>query len=162
MASFVADTKLQAIAEAYARDTIRYALAHFQRELDGTDDSIGHVEAILHRFHERFLIDKPTEQEVFEFAKGFGSYGEVYRNNHGATWGIVTLEGETYPGLEATNGVRFWPWARAQKRITDGPEENMWHYYQLLVEKGDPGNAPPSSWEPPVAQRPWWKKWFGV
>jgi len=78
---------------------------------------------------------KPTEMQVMSFAKGFGSYiGEVYRRNHGATWGISSVGGQQTVGLSTRGGVQFWPWARAFKRITLGPEENVSHYYSILLE----------------------------
>jgi hypothetical protein len=37
-----------------------------------------------------------------QFAKMFGCYiGEVYRENHGATWGLVEMDGQRFPGLKA-------------------------------------------------------------
>ena len=71
-----------------------------------------------------------------QFAKMFGSYvGEVYRKNHGATWGMVEMSGQSFPGLKAElDGTLFWPWGRARNRLTDGAENNVWHYYSELIK----------------------------
>ena len=67
--------------------------------------------------------------------KMFGSYiGEVYRRNHKATWGMITLNNESFPGLESSHKELFWPWSKVFKRITAGDEENVWHYYQRMAE----------------------------
>jgi hypothetical protein len=71
------------------------------------------------------------------FAKMFGSYiGEVYRKNHGATWGLVEMAGQRFPGLksESAASTLFWPWGRPQNRLVDGAENNVWHYYSDLVK----------------------------
>jgi hypothetical protein len=60
--------------------------------------------------------------------------GEVFRRNHGATWGQVTLDdGQTNPGMRAPDGSYVWPWGRVFKRLTAGPEESVSAYYAHLV-----------------------------
>jgi hypothetical protein len=80
---------------------------------------------------------KPSEDQILQFSKMFGSYvGEVFRRNHGARWGMVTVGGDTLPGMEANKSrSRFWPWGRVQDRLVNGAEDNVWHYYQLLAEQ---------------------------
>ncbi len=77
----------------------------------------------------------PTEEQVSTFAKMLGSYvGEVFRRNHGAEWGMVTLGDDSIPGLRASGSEQlFWPMGKVQKRLVNGPEDNVWHYYQDLV-----------------------------
>lgn len=70
------------------------------------------------------------------FAKFFGSYiGEVYRRNHGGEWGIVNLNEKKFFGFRTKSGTMFWPWARVSNRIVDGAENNVLHYYRVLLEK---------------------------
>jgi hypothetical protein len=88
--------------------------------------------------HTSYLATKPrpTEEQVMSFAKAFGSYiGEVYRRSHGGEWGMVTLEGQSFPGLRTKSGVNFWPWGRALNRIMEGPENNVADYYKALLER---------------------------
>ncbi len=93
-------------------------------------------------------------------AKVLGSYvGEVFRRNHGATWGMVDLEGQSFPGLKASGQAGlFWPWGRVQNRIRNGPQDNVWQYYRHLVEKS--GASPPS---PPAGHEKtnWWRRLLG-
>jgi hypothetical protein len=142
---FKEDQKVQQMAEAYAEDTVAFAAKQFKIKLDWSDDSIAQVETILDLMHKHSLKDKPTKEQIFDFAKGLGSYvGEVYRRNHGASWGMVTMDAETLPGLKTEkSGQVFWPWGKANNRIINGEEDNIWHYYQMLVQKDDPKNASP-------------------
>jgi hypothetical protein len=134
---FTVDDKIRQIAEAYALDTVDYARDTFGLGLDFSDDSIQHVEAMLTRLHDEMASARPSDDQIFQFAKMIGSYvGEVFRRNHGARWGMVSLGGETFPGMEADRtGGRFWPWGKVQNRLVNGPEDNVCHYYLYLAEK---------------------------
>lgn len=154
--SFVASEAIKREAIAECTKLSDYVLATFGGQLDWTDGSIEKVEELLDYLHRQAEKDKPTEAQVFAFAKGFGSYiGEVYRRNHGAEWGLVKLGGGTYPGLRANSGTEFWPWGRAQQRIVEGPSNNVWHYYQSLVVRGAANVAPP------LPATPWWRRILG-
>lgn len=136
--SFTPDVKVQKVAEAGALDAVRFAKQQFGITLDGSDASITEVERALALMHSSFITTtpRPTEEQAMSFAKAFGSYvGEVYRKNHGGSWGIVSLDGQEYPGLQTQSGTRFWPWVRVLNRITQGPENNVADYYRALLER---------------------------
>ena len=157
-ASFAPDPSIQQIAEAYALDAVDFAKKSFRVKLDWSDQSVQHVEGILAQLHDSLPSAQPDEEAIWSFAKMLGSYvGEVYRKRHSGRWGMVTLNDQTFPGMQSTSGTNFWPWARAQKRIVNGPEDNMWHYYKVLLEK----TASPMSTTTPPVTAPWWKRIFG-
>jgi hypothetical protein len=132
---FVSDPKIQQLAEAYAQDAVDVAARSFGVILDRADASIELLEGVLGNLHAGGPAVRPTEQHVSYFSKIFGSYlGEVFRWNHGATWGIVTLNRAECPGLRTDHGIMFWPWDRARRRIVGGPEHDIWRYYLSLVE----------------------------
>jgi hypothetical protein len=136
--SFVADPNVQKIAEAYALDAVDLANSQFGINLDWSDASIENVEKVLVKMRASYVATtpRPTPEQVMSFAKGFGSYvGEVYRRNHGAEWGMVSLGGQKFPGLRTRTGVNFWPWGRVSNRITDGDENNVLDYYRVLLKK---------------------------
>lgn len=136
--TFSPDANVQKVAEAYAQDCVDLSKKQFNMTLDGSDASIAKVEEALSLMHESFLKmnPRPTDAQVMSFAKAFGSYiGEVYRKNHGGTWGIVNMDGERFPGIQTKSGVNFWPWARARNRIMEGPANNVADYYRALLEK---------------------------
>ncbi len=130
--TFQADTKVEEIAKAYSLDAIDAAQRNFRVALDWSEESVRQVEAILATLHDSLASTHPTAETIWTFAKTFGSYvGEVYRRHHGGTGGVVEMDGQKMPGIQS--GTTFWPWVRARKRITAGPEENIWNYYQALV-----------------------------
>ena len=132
--NFTPDEKIQKIAEAYALDACDLLRNRFWMTLDWSDASIQQIESVMDRFHREAAGAKPAPEKVISFAKLFGSYiGEVYRKNHGATWGLVEMDGQSFPGLKAHSGQIFWPWGRAQNRLVNGREDNVWHYYQMLI-----------------------------
>ena len=135
--TFRADDNIAQIAEAYCLDCIDIARSNFDTELDRSEASVALVEEMLGQLHAQLPAARPTPEQIGAFAKMFGSYvGEVFRLTHGATWGIVRVGEEEMAGMQAQHGGWcFWPWGRAHKRITEGPENNMWHYYQSLVER---------------------------
>jgi hypothetical protein len=134
--NFAPDGDYRQIAEAYALDAIDVAQSNFGVSLDWSDGSIADVEAMLDVMHQQIGAANPPQETIETFAKAFGSYvGEVYRRNHGATWGLVTLDGQKFPGLMAAHTCTlFWPWGRVQNRLIEGAENNVSHYYQALVE----------------------------
>ena len=136
--TFTEDKAVQEVAEVYANDAISFAKDVFKIKLDWSDESIESIERILDVMHQDAQRNSPTEDQIMGFAKALGSYvGEVFRRNHGATWGIVRLGDEAFPGLQAgkMKGV-FWPWGKARNRIVNGEEDNIVHYYKVLVREG--------------------------
>jgi len=136
--TFLSDPNVQKIAEAYALDAVNYSKKQFGITLDWTDSSIANVEKALVQMRASYVSanPKPTEEQVMSFAKGFGSYiGEVYRRNHGAEWGIVSLGDQKFPGLKTKSGMNFWPWGRVLNRLVQGEENNVTDYYKVLLEK---------------------------
>jgi hypothetical protein len=133
-ATFLHDPRVARIAEAYALDAVDFAANTFNIKLDWSDASIERVEAILTKLSESLPTAKPPEDAVWNFAKAFGSYmGEVFRKNHGGEWGMVTLEGKTFPGMRMRTDSFFWPWSRAHRRIVEGSENNVLTYYRGVV-----------------------------
>lgn len=141
--TFRADDSIAAIAAAYCLDCIDVARANFEIELDGSEASIELVEQMLAQLHEQLPQAQPSPEQIGAFAKMFGSYvGEVYRIRHGATWGIARLGAEEFPAMRAAaDGMQFWPWERAYKRITEGAESNIWLYYVALVDNANDAPA---------------------
>lgn len=140
---FTEDARYQRIADAYAFDAVDYARENMKLTLDWTDQSIQVLESILDLFHQDVGNAKPNEKQIAEFSKIWGSYlGEVYRKNHGGTWGLVIHGEQSFPGMRGASGTLFWPWGKVQNRLRNGPEDNVLHYYldltgQLQSRKAD-------------------------
>lgn len=139
--TFVPDANIEAAAQHYAADAVRYALIQYSVTLDGSEKSIAGVETVLGKLHDAYVSQdpKPTDTKVLQYAQVFGSYiGEVYRRNHGGQWGLVTLGDQRFPGMQSEGGTRFSPWAKTYNRITQGSEDNIVSYYDVLLTM--PGN----------------------
>jgi hypothetical protein len=111
--------------------------------LDFSRESVRAVEELLARMHEarpkglfsRLLSRGPSQEVLFTFAKMYGGYvGEVLRRTSGGEW---YLDQELIPGqptIGLRNGEqRIWPPAKAGKRLINGPEDNVWHYFQVVA-----------------------------
>src|SRR5581483_12320230 len=109
---FQPEEMVQQMADAFSEAAVECARHDFKVELDWTDRSIEAVEDILESLHLSLAAKKSTSHDVATYSKMFGSYvGEVFRRNHGATWGVVTLNGTSVPGLKQhSTGDLFWPW----------------------------------------------------
>ncbi|MHB0971227.1 MAG: hypothetical protein ACYC7A_06150 [Thermoanaerobaculia bacterium] len=153
--AFDPDARYREIAEAYSLDAIDFARKAFRIQLDWSDHSVEKVEQVLSDLHRDLLSQQPTDEQVMQMAKMLGSYvGEVFRRNHGAEWGMVHLGEESFPGLRTEKGgATFWPWGRAFNRLKNGPEDNIWHYYQILATDNGKGIAPKA--------KSWWQRVTG-
>lgn len=153
---FQPDAKIVQIAEAYSQDAISTA-QNFGTTLNWSESSIQQVEQMLGRLHAELEVAKPSPETIWNFAKAFGSYvGEVIRRHHGGEWGMVNMNGQSFPGLRQPSGNLIWPWGRVHKRITNGPEDNLWHYYQAVTRTEGNGG---SRLEAAPPKKPWWKFW---
>ena len=133
---FQPDGQVAEVAEAYALDAVDLATRNFGVTLDWSEASVREVEQMLGRLHDEMASAQPPEDAVWTFAKAFGSYvGEVLRRHHGGVWGMVSMDGQSFPGLQQAGGSLCWPLGRAHKRLTNGPDDNVWHYYNVLVHR---------------------------
>jgi hypothetical protein len=154
---FQLDERIGQSAASYAQKAVEFARDRLGIVLDWSDESVVLVEDILSRLHQGLEKANPSEGEIIQYAKTFGSYvGEVFRKNHGALWGIITLQGRRIFGLQTPDSqMLLWPWLLAQNRIMNGPQDNINYSYRMvisgrpipLVEKSPyPEIQPPRQW----------------
>ena len=131
--------------EAYALDAIDHAKSSMRIDLDFSPDSVKEVESILDVMFKtrpagivaKLLKRGPSPEAVDTFSKAYGGYiGEVLRKLGGGEWFFDTqiAPGQRVIGLQKSN-QRLWPTAKVGKRLTNGPEDNVWHYFQIIREK---------------------------
>jgi hypothetical protein len=70
---FEPDNKIQQVAEAYAEDAIELAGKQYGLKLDWTDESVKHIEAILASLYGDIPNAKPTDEQIFQFAKAWAA-----------------------------------------------------------------------------------------
>jgi hypothetical protein len=144
------ESTITTIMQAYAEDAVDFARDRFNVGLDFTESSLESVEQILGTLHDalpRTMLAKllrrgPSRDEVWQMAKVWGGYlGEVIRHHWGGEW---TTETDAYPGTVITLRVRgtdVFPPAKVHKRLTNGPEDNIWFYYQVLANDWRAGST---------------------
>jgi hypothetical protein len=115
--------------------------------LDYSNASIEAVERQLAGLHDQLQASKldsmrsppPSEREFQAMCFYFGTYiAEVLRRTYGGTW---SNQSALHPGHEiptfhvGASRMEIWPQIKVEKRLRNGPEDNVWHYFQLTVQR---------------------------
>jgi Domain of unknown function (DUF3806) len=133
--------------EAYAEDAVNAARTGFNTELDYSPESIKAVEELLGRlypavrrgwFRKLFRIGISDEQ-LDTLCKMFGAYiGEVVRRQQGGAWEVVQNDLGMESVIALVHGEeKIFPPSKVYKRLVNGDEDNVWHYYQVVMELGE-------------------------
>ena len=106
--------------------------------LDFSTESIERVEELLAKLHDEYRT-RGNEDGMNGLALAYGAYvGEAIRRSEAAAhWAEDSdIAGPgSYP-IYWRDGASF-PVAWCYKRMSDGPEENVWHKYQVLKQGSD-------------------------
>jgi hypothetical protein len=137
--TFEPDPELQELAGKQSLAAVGIAKKNFGVELDFSRESVERVEQVLGRLHDLADQQQPDEERVWLFAQLFGSYvGEVIRREHGGGWGMIESEGQRFPGfMFGSAPTTIWPWSRVHKRLVDGAENNVWHYFVSVTDDAE-------------------------
>jgi hypothetical protein len=130
---------------AYAMDAVDHAKTACGVNLDYSAESIRNVEAVLERLHSemprgflaRLLGRAPSDETIWTMCKMYGGYiGEVVRRTGGGEWVLDTeiAPGERVIALRKGEG-RMFPPSKVQKRLTNGSQDNVWSYFQVLMKE---------------------------
>jgi len=129
--------------KAYSEDAVEMGKKMFNKPLDFTEDSLKDVETILENIFKtilkgplnRLFKSKPSDDKIWQMSKIWGGYlGEVIRRKWGGEWAAETA---AHPGAVITLrvlGSDIFPPAKVFKRLTNGSEDNIWIYYQVLKQ----------------------------
>ena len=124
---------------AYAEDAVDFARSKFGITLDYTSGSVERVEFMAEQLVQarpkgligKLLRKAPSEQEIQTVCKMLGGYvGEVYRRAKGGEWAVD----QAHQALGVNQGETWiFPPAKVHKRLTNGAEDNLWSYFNLLL-----------------------------
>ena len=127
---------------AYSEDAVDHARTSSGVVLDYTPESVERVETILREmysgipkgFFARIFKRGPTQEMIWSMCKVYGGYvGEVLRREKGGEW---SFDNEIVPGTSticlSQGTCRIWPPAKVFKRLTNGGEDNVWHYFTVV------------------------------
>lgn len=128
---------------AYAEDAVEYA-AKLKKKLDYSEESIATLEQlcdILHKaipktwFARFFMLKrKPSDETILQYSKMLGGYlGEVIIRNHGGKWSIEDFMHQGNTIILTIGDTKIFPVGRVYKRLKEGMENNIQHYYSVLL-----------------------------
>lgn len=128
---------------AYAADAVEYA-AKLKKKLDYSEESIATLEQvcdILHKaipktwFARFFMLKrKPSDKTILQYSKMLGGYlGEVIIRNHGGKWSIEDFMNQGNTIVLTVGDTKIFPVGRVYKRLKEGSENNLQHYYSVLL-----------------------------
>ena len=130
--------------EAYARDAVDHAKASAGVTLDFSPESVQKVEQVLEKAYTemprglgRLFRKGPSPEVMDSMCKMYGGYiGEVVRRTGGGEW---VIDREVAPGHEVLSlrkgDAVVFPPAKVHKRLTNGAEDNVWFYFQVLMQQ---------------------------
>jgi hypothetical protein len=133
--STYADVEEQRAFEAelagMAAERARVASLVHSTHLDGTLASLEALEKMIG--NHAYVFERLSAKEQTRVVLGYGAYlGEVMRTAIGGRWGRVTLDGETFSGLQLGNGMICWPHDRVRKRLLLGDQYEVVGYAEEM------------------------------
>jgi hypothetical protein len=136
---FVEEAGVATASAKVAASWVSVVMNEFGVELDYSDESIRDLERVAETL---FRTMPPAEQRdddfqlaCRQFTDQTGAYlGEVMRRSHGARWGYAAEANAKTLGMLTARGTIVLPIIRAQKRLTNGKEDDIWSYFKTLSE----------------------------
>jgi len=129
------DADLAQWLSSQAQIAIKTARTKWDLALDFSPDSLKKVESVLAQLHDAMKTatpeERPTEKQIEAASIIWGVYvGETIRRHYGGKWELKT-DGV----LQLTiNTSTLFPLRKVQKRITDGPQDNVAFYFHALKQ----------------------------
>ena len=127
--------------EAYSLDAVDYA-KKLNISLDFSEESIKSVEdlcSILYKeipkgFLAKLIRKSPSEKMIMQVAKMLGGYiGQVMIKYYGGSWAIENFMNENTI-LINIDDLKTFPVGKVYKRLKNGPEDNVSHFYFIITK----------------------------
>ena len=125
--------------QKFAEQAVIDAWQYNRIVLDYSPESIEIIEQILTK-RQKWIRDKNfTDKDIRAEALIAGAYiGETVKREKGGTWSESDeIAGEASYPLKF-NDQNVYPYIWCYKRLTEGPEENVWHKYSYFVKNQTP------------------------
>jgi len=108
-------------------------MQEYSKSMDYSPSSIEQVESILSILHEKHRAQPFSEDELTKEVNIWGAYiGEVAKRVRAGVWRQDSnVSGKDAMPLVHDNQNEIYPLAWVYKRITNGPEDNVWSKFQL-------------------------------
>lgn len=120
----------------FAEQAVIDAAGRYRTQLDYSPESVEAVERILDSLARASNAQRSTDADLRAEALIFGAYiGEVIRRQHGGEWARDHQQAGPGSYPLSWQGHDSFPYGWCYKRLTNGPEDNVWHKYQYFVSK---------------------------
>ena len=122
---------LGAMMEGYAQAAVETAKSDYRQTLDYSAESINTLDEIIVLISESVDIDLDFESRLW------GSYlGEVIRIRYAGSWDMTQYPGGqlAVPAVEV-RGSRLFPLMKIYRRLTNGEEEDLRTFYNMVTER---------------------------
>ena len=130
--------------QEYAEKAVELA-RDFHVQLDFTENSVQALEQILTQLHEehraftagRSSPEQAVEEQMVTMCKLWGGYlGEVVRRRWGGDWAMESYPGANFATLTLNvRGGKLFPSMKIYRRLTEGPADNVWSFYERVRSK---------------------------
>ena len=123
-----------------AAELVRFARTELGVQLDWSDASITQIERLAVALGKDLRREGGKLSEVEGLVRLLGSYvGEVYRRNHGGSWGEAKVGGQHRIALRPTRGdTLLWPAERIRQRLRQGAGGGLATHYQSRMLLAQP------------------------
>jgi hypothetical protein len=124
---------ISAMMLAFADEAVKMGRKRFEMELDFSENSLQKVEQILaHLANE--MPESAGKTAIDEMSKVWGGYvGEVVRRRWGGEWTVGYYPGGQFLIITLNvNGSKLFPSMKVNRRLTEGPQENVWDFYKTV------------------------------
>ena len=129
---------LGAMMEGYAQAAVETAKSEYRQTLDYSAESVNTLDEIIVLLSESVDIDLDFESRLW------GSYlGEVIRTRYAGMWEMTQYPGGqvAVPAVEV-RGSRLFPLMKVYRRLTNGEEEDLRTFYNMVTERlGNPAQV---------------------
>ena len=138
---------VNAMMKAYAKDAVEVG-KKFNKHLDFSERSISQVEEICVQlyneiprgFFSKMFKRSPSEDELIRMSNMLGGYiGQVMISHFGGSWVIEPAFNQNNAIVLKIGEVKTFPTIKVYKRLKNGPEDNVHHYYQLIAKEFSKG-----------------------
>lgn len=130
--------------ESYAAEAVRRG-REFNAAFDYSESSLQALEPILTQIaarrskfnHSEAASLDPAHQDFDADSRIWGAYfGETIRRLWGGDWGVETYPGTSAPVISVDiGGAKLFPVMKIYRRLTQGENENVWKFYQMVRKK---------------------------
>jgi hypothetical protein len=133
--NFEPDDRIASMAETAVDMIVDATHKIFDISLDGSEESIERVDAILNQLHDRSGVAEVLDQATrTSLADAFGFYaGQLFCRYRGGTWGVLIAGGDRVPAVRDGQGRVFSPVARAHRQLDVGSADSLAFFYRYLA-----------------------------